>query len=73
MQWPEGTPDDVKALADELAHVLESHNGQVVGPAIALVFAYVVAELGNAPLERVVHDVGALARRYGALKLHRPH
>src|SRR5262249_49450957 len=49
MKWPEGTPDDVKALADELARVLKGRNGQVVGPAIALVFAYVVAELGNAP------------------------
>src|SRR5262249_32410688 len=78
MRWPEGTPDDVRHLADELAAVLMDRNGREVGPALALVFAYVVCELGGHAsdadmLKRIMIDVGAIARRYGALKPHRPH
>jgi hypothetical protein len=71
--WPAGTPDDVKALASELAAVVKGRNGQVAGPAVSLVFAYVVAELGGVPLKQVVIDVGELARKHGALKPMRPH
>ena len=73
IRWPDDTPDDVARLADELAAVLKGRNGQVAGPAAGLVFAYVVCELGNAPLRDVVHDIGELARKYGALKTPRPH
>jgi hypothetical protein len=73
VDWPTDTPTEVQQLADEIATMLKGKNGRLVGPAIALVFAYVVAELGNAPLKQVIRDVGALARRYGALKPQRPH
>lgn len=68
VNWPDGTPDDVRRLADALVAVLEGHGGQLVGSAIALVFACVVAELGDAPLEQVVSDVGQIAFRHGAFK-----
>ena len=71
--WPADTPTDVRQLADALAAVLKDRNGQIAGPAIALVFAYTIAELGNAPLQQVIRDVGSLARRYGALKLQQTH
>jgi hypothetical protein len=63
----------VRQLADELAAVLKDRNGREVGPAIALVFAYVVAELGGSPLQQVAIDVGELARKHGAFKFSRPH
>src|SRR5262245_57985623 len=72
-QWPIDTPPDVRQLADQLAAVLKGRNGQVAGPATALLFAFLVAELGNAPLRQVIADVGALARRHGAMRYRRPH
>ena len=44
-RWPMDTPSEVRQLADQLAAVLKDQNGQIAGPAIALVFAYIVAEL----------------------------
>jgi hypothetical protein len=72
VQWPKDTPPDVRCLADQLAAVLEGRSGQVAGPAIALTFAFVIAELGGfrddeETVRAIVRDVGALARRYGAL------
>jgi hypothetical protein len=52
-RWPAGTPPEVSSLAGRLVEVLKGRSGQVVGPALSLVFAYTVAELGDAPLEQV--------------------
>lgn len=72
MVWPENTPDDVRLLGDRLAAVLEGQSGQVAGPALALTFAYVIAELGGfrddaETVRAIMRDVGQLARRYGAM------
>jgi hypothetical protein len=67
------TPADVRRLADALAGVLLGIDGQQAGPAIALVYAYVVAELGGArddpeTLRQIIRGVGQLARKHGALQ-----
>lgn len=72
VQWPKCTPEDVRDLADRLAAVLEGRSGQVAGPAIALTFAYVIAELGGfrddaETVREIIRDVGRLAGKYGAL------
>jgi hypothetical protein len=74
VRWPEGTSHDVRQLADELAAVLKGRPSRTVGPALCVIFSYAIAEIGDAPLQQVMHDVGAVAIKHGALKPpHRPH
>jgi len=70
-RWPKDTPADVQALADELVAVLKGHDAEVVGPAIAITFAFVILSLAEraddmAAVDRMTADITELVTRYGA-------
>jgi hypothetical protein len=57
-------------MADQLVDVLDGNSAQTIGPALGLVFSYflVAASGARSSLRDVLSEVGALARRHGALK-----
>lgn len=64
-------PVDVKALADELIALLNNYDRATIGPALSMVFAFTILELGGhaedmAKLSEMMHDVASLATKYGA-------
>ena len=66
VQWPHDTPAEVRGLADDLATTVHGCPGPIAGPALLLVLAYTIAELGGSPLGEILVDLGVVARRHGA-------
>jgi hypothetical protein len=69
-------PDDIvvpaaKAVADELIAILNEHGREVAGPALSMVFSFMLLEFGGhsedmGKLSEVLRDVGELVTKYGA-------
>jgi hypothetical protein len=74
MRWPAiDAPADVKALGKKLIAVMEGYDPTTIGPAISVVFGYVVLELADkaddmSAVDRMMADVRALVLRHGAAK-----
>ena len=67
-------PDDIavpaaKAVADELIAVLNEHDRDVAGPALSMVFSFMLLEFGEhdmAKLSAILRDVSELITKYRA-------
>jgi hypothetical protein len=68
---PEDAIPVVKALADELIGVLNQHDRDVAGPALTMVFSFMLLEFGEhdgdmGTLAEILKDVGELITKYRA-------
>jgi hypothetical protein len=70
---PDDMPQEVRQLVGRLADVVRGQRGRVAGPAVALIFSLVIAELGDGDLARICRSVGKIASRHGAFQRRRPH
>jgi hypothetical protein len=69
-------PDDIavpaaKVVADEIISILNEHGREVAGPALTMVFSFMLLEFGGhsedmGKLSEVLRDVGELVTKYGA-------
>jgi hypothetical protein len=69
-------PDDfavpaAKAVADDLIAILNEHGREVAGPALSMVFSFMLLEFGGhsedmAKLSEILQDVSKLITKYGA-------
>ena len=71
-------PAEVKALADELIAFLNNHARAIIGPALSMVFAFTILELGGcaedmAKLSEILRDISTLVTKYGAASVRHTH
>ena len=65
------TPAAVTALANELIARLNHHERAIIGPALSMVFAFTILELGGhaedmAKLSEILRDIASLVTKYNA-------
>jgi hypothetical protein len=66
--WPADTPAEIAHIADELVELLDGRDGRLVAPALAMVFSYVIVEIGRSQPGDVMRAVGRVAIEHGAIK-----
>jgi len=77
-RWPDTVPPDVKRLADELISVLQGHSAEVMGPALSVVFAFVMCSIAGraedeASLDQMMADLTSVIVKYGAANMRNVH
>jgi hypothetical protein len=78
MRWPDNTPAEVQALANQLIGILNQYDADVAGPAIGIAFGFTICELGGCAddvraVDRMMQDVRALVLKYGAAVVQSQH